>query len=91
MASLIISYYGAVERGCAKSPLGSETVTTSATSAQGAVQNAAVVASLYSDAAHYFNEGTNPTATALAGAYLPANSLVWVSISAARRIAAITA
>lgn len=91
MASLIISYYSAIDRNCAKAPSGSVTVTTSATSAQSAAATGPVVAMLYSDVAHYFKDGTNPTASAAAGAYLPANTPLWLALRAGDKIAAVTA
>lgn len=94
MASLIISYYGGVSNQCASSPILSETVTTSGTSAQSAANTAgAAVASLFSDAAHYFTIGDNPTAAAANSVYLPASTLVWVDLKDAvtAKFAAITA
>lgn len=93
MANLIISYYAGVENGCASTPLRSETIVTSITSAQGAANTAgAAVASLFSDTAHYFTTGDNPTAAATNGAYLPASTLVWLDLNGLTgKIAAITA
>ncbi|WP_230280265.1 hypothetical protein [Croceicoccus sp. Ery15] len=94
MASLIISYYGGVSNHCASSPLKSETVTTSGTSAQSTANTSgAAVASLFSDTAHYFTIADNPTASAANGVYLPANTLVWVDLRDAltAKFAAVTA
>ena len=93
MASLIISYYGGVQNGCAASPLFTETVTTSGTSAQGtAIAKGGVVASLYSTAAHYFAVGANPTAAATNSGYLPASTVMWIDLDTlGDKIAAITA
>lgn len=94
MASLLISYYGSVENNCPGDPIGAETVTTSGTSAQGAVNtDGAVVASLWSDAAHYVTVGDDPTAAATNSFYLPASTLVWLDLRAnlSDKIAAITA
>lgn len=94
MADLIISFYGAVDNGCAGDPLGSETVTTSGTSAQSAANTeGAVVASLYSTAAHYVTVGNDPTAAAANSFYLPASTVMWLDLRAnlTDKIAAITA
>lgn len=91
MASLIISYYSAIARDCAKAPHGSVTVTTSGTSAQSAAVTGPVVAMLYSDVAHYFNDGADPTASAATGGYLPADTPLWLALGAGNKIAAITA
>ena len=93
MASLIISYYGSVQNSCASTPLFTETVTTSGTSAQGTANaKGGVVASLYSTAAHYFTVGSNPTAAATNSAYLPASTLLWLDLNTlGDKIAAITA
>ncbi len=97
MATLIISYFGEVADECASTPISSETVTTSGTSAASAVIPAgAKVAAFWSDAAHYVtvNTGT-PTATATNGFYLPASTTreirVNKELSAAKKFAAITA
>lgn len=94
MASLIISYYGGVENHCAAAPLGSETVTTSGVSAQGAANTeGAAVASLWSTAAHYVTVGANPTAAAANSFYLPASTVMWIDLrpNLTDKIAAITA
>lgn len=91
MATLYVSYYGAVENGCASDPLASETVTTSGVSAQSGANNKyGVVASLFSTAAHYFTVGANPTAASTNSCYLPANTLLWVALDGNQKIAAIT-
>jgi hypothetical protein len=93
MATLIISYYGSAQNNCASQPIGSESVTTSGTSAQGSANSSgAAVASLYSDAAHYFTVGSDPTAAATNSGYLPASTLMWVDLNdTTDKIAAITA
>ena len=92
MADLIISYYGGVTNQCAAIPLGSETVTTSGTSAQsGANDDFGAVASLFSTTAHYVTSGSDPTATAANGVYLPASTLVWLDLTNGHKFAAITA
>lgn len=93
MASLYISYFGGVENNCAARPAKSETVTTSGTSAQGAVNtDGAAVVSLFSTAAHWVTVGSNPTATATNGFYLPASTLMWLDMDGlGNRLAAITA
>lgn len=94
MADLIISYFGGVENEVASQPLGSETVTTSGTSAQGAANaKGAAVASLFSTAAHYVTVGANPTAAATNSFYLPASTVMWVDLRSnlTDKIAAITA
>lgn len=81
MATLYISYYGSVENHVSGDPLFVDVVTTSITSAQGTANTAgAVVASLFSDTAHYYATGDNPTAAVTNGAYLPANNLVWLDL-----------
>lgn len=81
MATLYISYYGGVQNDCASEPLKSETVTTSTSSAQSSANsNGAAVASLWSDTAHYVAIGSNPTATATNGFYLPASTLFWLDL-----------
>lgn len=93
MATLYISLFGGVDNLCASAPLGTTALTTSTTSAQSAANSGgALVASLYSDAAHYVAVGSNPTASASNGAYVPANTLFWLDLSAdtAGKIAAVT-
>lgn len=89
MATLYVSYIGAVENGVSASPLGSETLTTSATSAQAAGNISAACVMLFSDTAHWVAFGTNPTATASNGIYCPAGQLFWVD-NAGAKLAAIT-
>lgn len=97
MADLIISYFDNVDKGCAGSPIKSETVNTSTTTAaSGAIPEKADVAVLYSTVAHYvtFGEGT-PTAAASNSFYLPASTQMWlrtyVGEGQTRKFAAITA
>lgn len=91
MASLYISYFGGVADECARSPLGSEVVTTSATSAQSTANpEGGIVAMLFSDTAHYIAEGANPTAAAGSGVYLPASTALWLSVKGGYKLAAIT-
>lgn len=89
MATLYVSYIGAVENGVSASPLGCETVTTSGTSAQATGNAGAACIMLYSDAAHYVTFGANPTATATNGIYVPASVPIWLD-NAGAKLAAIT-
>lgn len=93
MASLYVSFFSGVQNGCASSPAGSQTLTTSGTSVQSnANTNGSTVASLHSDTAHWVTIGSNPTATSSNGFYLPANVMVWVDLGPTTdKIAAITA
>lgn len=93
MASLIISYFGKTEGGAVGTTLGSETVTTSGTSAQSEINSkGAAVAFLHSSAAHWVTVGTDPTATSTNGFYLPANVLVPYDLDGiTSKFAAITA
>lgn len=94
MATLNISYFAAVENNCASGPMGSESVTTSGTSAQGSANsNGASVARLWSDVAHWVATGSNPTATSTNGFYLPASQFFDLDLSESLtdKIAAITA
>lgn len=93
MASLYISYFGKSEGGCAGAPISGETVTTSTTSAQGAVNTkGASLAFLFSDTAHWVTMGSSPTATSTNGFYLPANVNFPVDLDGLdKRFAAITA
>lgn len=90
MATLYVSYYGAVDNQCASLPLGSEAVTTSATSAQANGNASAAVVMVFSDTAHYVTFGSNPTATMGTGAFIPANTPFWLDNTGAK-LAAITA
>jgi hypothetical protein len=92
MASLYVSFYGGVDYGVASRPSGSEVVTTSGTSAKTSGNDGGVVASVFSDAAHYVNVGPSASVTAAAGtsAYVPANTLVWLKLTQGDEIAAIT-
>ena len=74
MATLILSYLGGASKGVAYDIIGSETVTTSGTSAQSAAFpiEAEIVQVYCVDAAHYVKMGANPTASATAGFYVPA-------------------
>ena len=96
MATLYISYFGDVADECASTPISSETVTTSTTSAaSGAIPAGAKVAAIVSDTAHYvtINTGT-PTAAITNSFYLPANTMrelrVNKEVTASKKIAAIT-
>lgn len=91
MATLYVSWLGDVVNGIGSAPMGSGTVTTSATSAQSAANPAAEAVQLFSDAAHYVTVGDNPTATAANGTYVPANQLYYLAVSNGKKIAAITA
>jgi len=96
MATLYVSYLGGVEKQVAYDIVGSETITTSGTSAQSAaIPQHAGIAVFYSDTAHYVLTGTNPTATATTGLYIPANFAREISIKNGKgntlKIAAITA
>lgn len=91
MASLYVSYYAAVENDCASLPMKSEVVTTSGTSAQSTANtNGALVAMLFSDAAHYVTIGSNPTAAAGTSVYLPAGVPLWLRLAMGAKLAAIT-
>jgi hypothetical protein len=99
MASLIVSYFDNVDLGVAGFPLGSETITTSTTSAAGnAIDTRAEVCGLYSDTAHYVTISRhNETKVATAGNsfYVPANQVYWLRTFVAAgqtiKISAITA
>lgn len=97
MADLIISYFDSVDKGCAGSPIKSETVTTSGISAaSAAIPVGADVCALYSSAAHYVTIGSGtPTAAASNSFYLPASVHMWLRTYVAEgqtvKIAAITA
>lgn len=93
MADLHISLFASVQNGCASGPLGSQTLTTSITSAQGnANAGGASVARLYSEAAHWVTVGSNPTATSTNGFYMPAGQFFDLDLgSITDKIAAITA
>lgn len=96
MATLYVSYFGGVDKQVAADPIKSETVTTSTTTAAtGAIPSGAVVASLFSDTAHYVTIGTDtPTAAITNSFYLPANTVREIRTfngdGVARKIAAIT-
>ena len=97
MADLIISYFNTVDKYVAGTPLKSETVTTSGTTAaSAAVPTNSDVCSLFSTAAHYVTIGNDtPTAAAANSFYLPANQQMWLRTFVAAgqtvKIAAITA
>lgn len=80
MADLIISYFDSVDKGVAGTPLKSETVTTSGTSAASAViPTNSDVCCVYSAAAHYVTIGNGtPTAAASNSFYLPASTQMWL-------------
>ena len=82
MATLYVSYYGAVNNRVSGQPQFVDVLTTSTTSTQGTANTnkGAIVASLFSDTAHYYTVGADPTAAVTSGAYLPANTLVWVAL-----------
>lgn len=93
MASLYISHFASVQNGCASGPIGSQTLTTSGTSAQSAANvGGGAVARLFSDTAHWVTVGSNPTATSTNGFYVPANQFFDLDLgSVTDKIAAITA
>ena len=97
MADLIISYFDNVDKGTAGTPLKSETVVTSVTSAvSAAIPTNSDVCCLYSAAAHYVTIGNGtPLAAAANSFYLPAASQMWLRTFVADgqtvKIAAITA
>lgn len=99
MATLIVSYFDNVDLGVAGFPLGSESITTSGTSAAGSAINVkADVAAVFSDVAHYVTisrDGETKAATAANGFYLPANQIYWlrtfVTTGQTVKISAITA
>jgi hypothetical protein len=74
--TLYISYFGGVSKEVAFSPISSETVSSSTTSAAGGtVPQGAGIASIYAAADHYVTIGSgSPTATATNGFFLPAGS-----------------
>lgn len=81
MATLYVSYFSGVRNEVASGPQFVDVLTTSATSTQGTANaKGAAVAALFSDTAHYYAVGANPTAAVSNGAYLPANTLVWVAL-----------
>lgn len=92
MATLYVSYFSGVQSGVGKGPAGTDVVTTSGTSAKSADNDGAVVVSVFSDSAHYVTTGPSATVTATAanGAYLPANTMLWLSINSGDEVAAIT-
>lgn len=91
MASLYISYFGSVDKGCAQDPLGSEVVTTSTSNAQSSANTRmGVVAKIESDVAHYIKDGADPTATAAGGVHLAANETLWLRLNRGYKIGAIT-
>jgi|ERR1051325_4931405 hypothetical protein len=96
MATLYISYIGAIREHVAAVPFSSETITTSTTSAaSGTVPQWAKAVSIVSDTAHYVTIGTGtPTAAASNSIYIPANQVRELSIgfdtANAKKIAAIT-
>jgi hypothetical protein len=96
MATLYVSYFGSVDKLVAGDPIKTETVTTSTESAAtGEIPDGAVIASLFSDTAHYVTIGTDtPTAAITNSFYLPANQMrelrTFNGHGAARKIAAIT-
>lgn len=96
MATFYVSYFGAVDQLCAGDPISSETITTSGTSAAGAVIPAGCkVLQVVSDTSHYVTVGTGtPTAAAANGALQFANSPLWLRVEprgASLKIAAVTA
>ena len=74
MATLILSYLGGASKGVAYDIIGSESVTTSGTSAQSAaIPDQAEIVHVYCvDTGHYVKIGSNPTAAAATGFYVPA-------------------
>lgn len=78
---------GPVIRGA---PSLTETVTTSATSAQSSAAPSTGIVIIYSDTAHYVTVGDNPTATASNGWYVPANQLFDIKVKAGEKLAFIT-
>ena len=92
MADLRVSYIGGVESGVAKEPMGSQTVTTSGTSAKSNTNPGAGIVVVFSDAAHWINIGpaASVTATATNGMYLPANVERHLALGAGEEVAAIT-
>lgn len=96
MATLYVSYVVGVDKEVADGVVGSETVTTSGTSAQtGVIPKHAGIAILFSDTAHYVTIGNDPTAAAGNSIYVPANVQREIRIrnygSQTLKIAAITA
>lgn len=93
MADLRVSYIGGVEKGVAKEPMASQTVTTSATSARSTANPGAGIAVVFSDTAHWINTGPAATVTATAtnGMFLPANVERHLALNLGEEVAAITA
>lgn len=90
MATLYVSWIGGVSNNCAREPIKSETVTTSGTSAQSGANPSGAIVQLFSDAAHYVDVGSDPTATAANGVYVPASTLYHIAVPDGVKIAAIT-
>ncbi len=91
MATLHISYYGAIEQGCAKDPCGYEALITSGASVQSAaVPGFATVAKIQSDVAHWFKDGADPTITETNGSYLEGGEVAWLRCNRNYKIAAMT-
>jgi hypothetical protein len=87
MATLYVSYFGAVDKGVAGDPIKSETITTSGVSAaSGAIPDGAIVARFVSDASHYVTIDTGtPTASAANGAVQFANQELWLRVRTSNR------
>lgn len=90
MSTLYVSWGGGVSNNCLLNPSKTETIDTSATSAQSGTNPNAAVVQLFSDAAHYVAVGASPTATTSNGTYVPANQLYYLSLAPGHRIAART-
>lgn len=94
MATMYVSYLGGVQFGVAKEPISATTITTSGTTAKtgSAAPDAASIAIVISDAAHYVNTGPQASVTAAAsnGIYVPANVERHFAINPGDGIAAIT-
>lgn len=98
MATLYVSYFGSTKDGAVGSIIGSETITTSGTSAAGgAIPLHAAFAQVYATVAHYVTVGTGtPTAAAGNSFVQGANLAPIIRIEnglgqGAKKIAAITA
>ena len=92
MATLYVSYVGGVQYGVAKSPMGTDTIATSGTSAKSDANTGASVAVVFSDAAHYVAVGpaASVVASAANGIYVPANVQRELALNPGDEVAAIT-
>jgi len=93
MSTLRVSYFGGVQHGVAKEPMGAQTLSTSTTSARTNTNPGASVVILFSSTAnHWVNTGpaASVEATATNGFFLPQNTERPIAINPGEEIAAIT-